>query len=91
MQFNVSQLLKASPGEERRYSFDEQERRYAELAADVHGDVRLMRTDRGVLVMGEVRVGGAVAAERRPRPAGESDHHLRVRSIAEQIDRVAFP
>ena len=55
MQFNVAQLLKASPGEERTYTFDEQENRYEELAADVHGDVRLMRTDRGILVMGEIQ------------------------------------
>lgn len=54
MQFNVSQLLMATPGEERRYSFQEQAHRYEELAEEVRGDVRLMRTDRGVLVMGEV-------------------------------------
>jgi uncharacterized protein len=54
MQFNVSQLLKSTPGEERRYSFNEWDRRYAELEGEVHGDVRLMRTDRGILVMGEV-------------------------------------
>ena len=61
MQFNVSQLLKASPGEERRYSFDEQEHRYEESAADVRGEVRLLRTDRGILVMGEVET--AVSCE----------------------------
>lgn len=61
MQFNVSQLLKASPGEERRYSFDEPEHRYEELAADVRGDVRLLRTDCGILVMGEVET--AVSCE----------------------------
>jgi len=54
MQFNVSQLLKASPGEERKYRFDEPELRYEEVVTDVRGDVRLLRTDRGILVMGEV-------------------------------------
>ena len=54
MQFNVSQLLKEPPGTERRYSFQEEERRFEELAADVHGAVRLMRGDQGILVMAEI-------------------------------------
>lgn len=61
MQFNVAQLLKATPGEERRYTFDEHDNRFEELAAAVHGDVRLMRSDRGILVMGQV--GTAAACE----------------------------
>jgi len=54
MQFNVAQLLKSGPGEERQYTFQEQEPRYKELVAEVQGEVRLMRTDRGIMVLGEV-------------------------------------
>jgi len=64
MQFNVAQLLKASPGEERRYTVREEERRYEELARDVEGDVRLMRTDRGVLVMADVETGVSCSCSR---------------------------
>lgn len=54
MQFNVAKLLKSPPGDERQYTFDEDERRFEELAGKVHGQVRLMRTDRGVMATADV-------------------------------------
>ena len=57
MQFSVSHLLKSSIGEERRYSFEEEERRYEELSGVVRGSVRLMRTHQAVLVRGQLEAG----------------------------------
>ena len=54
MQFNVAKLLKSPAGDERRYTFDESEPRFPELAGTVHGEVRLMRTDRGIMAMADI-------------------------------------
>ena len=54
MQYNVAQLLKSSPGEERRYTLQETDQRIKELAGEVHGEVRLIRTDRSIVVMGHL-------------------------------------
>jgi uncharacterized protein len=64
VQFNVSQLLASSPGDERRYTFEEDERRYPELAGGVRGSVRLMRTDRAVLVMASIGAGARCTCSR---------------------------
>ena len=54
MQWNVAQLLQSAVGSEREYAIDEAEDRYEELAGNVIGAVRLMRTDRGILVRAEL-------------------------------------
>ena len=57
MRFNVSEVLKSPAGTERRYTFQEEERRFEEQAAEIRGAARLMRTDGGVLVMAEIETG----------------------------------
>jgi uncharacterized protein len=52
--WNVSQLLKSPIGTERGYPLDD-DSGIKELAAKVTGEVRMIRTDRGVLVMAQVR------------------------------------
>ena len=54
MQWNVAQLLQANSGAVRTYSVDELEGRYKELDGKVIGTVRLMKTDRGILVRAPV-------------------------------------
>ena len=54
MQWNVAQLLQSAIGSEREYAIDEAEDRYEELAGKITGAVRLMRTDRGILVRAEL-------------------------------------
>ena len=54
MQWNVAQLLQSAVGSEREYAIDETEDRYEELAGNIKGAVRLMRTDRGVLVRADL-------------------------------------
>lgn len=61
MQFNVAQLLKSSPGEERRYALQEVDERIKELVGDIRGEVRLIRTDRSIVVMGHL--GTAIGCE----------------------------
>ena len=58
MQINVSQLLKESIGSSREYKVDEA----VDIAGDergstVRGDISLLRTQRGILVRGELRTG----------------------------------
>ena len=54
MQWNVAQLLQSAVGSERVYAIDEAEDRYEELAGKIKGAMRLMRTDRGILVRAEL-------------------------------------
>jgi len=58
MQINVSQLLKESIGSSRKYKIDET----IDIAGDergstVSGDISLLRTQRGILVRGELHTG----------------------------------
>ena len=64
MLFNVSQLLKSSSGEERRYTFQEEGRRFQDQAADIRGSARLMRSLQGILVMAEIETGIACSCSR---------------------------
>ena len=50
MHWNVAQLLQSSLGTQRAYSVDEPDDRQKELAGSVVGTVRMMKTDRGILV-----------------------------------------
>ena len=54
MQWNVSDLLKSPTGTERRYTVDDEERRYEEIATRVTGTVRLMKTDKSILATVEL-------------------------------------
>jgi len=70
--WNVSQLLKSSIGAERRYTLDDDGSGIKDLAAAISGDVRMIRTDRGILVMAaiETAVGCECSRclERFPQP-----------------------
>ena len=52
--WNVAHLLQSPLGSERVYAIDEAEDRYEELAGKITGAVRLMRTDRGILVRAQL-------------------------------------
>ena len=54
MQWSVARLLSSPIGVERRYAFSER-LGFGELASEVVGSVKLMRTDRGVLVQARVK------------------------------------
>lgn len=64
MRFNVSELLKSPPGTDRHYTFRDEERGFDEQAAEIRGAVRLMRTDRAILVMAEVETGVGCSCSR---------------------------
>ena len=51
MKWNVAQLLKSPVGTERRYMLDDDGRQFDELAADITGSVRLIRTNKGILAL----------------------------------------
>ena len=53
----VVEIMKSSPGTDRRYVLEEEERRFEELTPRVRGTVRLMRFDRGIVVMAHVEAG----------------------------------
>jgi len=55
MQFNVSQLLKSAPGDERTYDFRDADDEIEKSIAPVQGHVRLIRSDKGITVFGAVR------------------------------------
>ena len=54
MQWNVSQLLKATVGTEREYEIDELPQECPELASPLVGEAKLMRTADGILVTGHL-------------------------------------
>ena len=54
MQWNVAQLPQSAVGSERVYPIAAAEDRYEELAGKIKGAMRLMRTDRGILVRAEL-------------------------------------
>jgi len=85
MQFNVSQLLKESAGTERRYTFEEQERRFEEQGGAIRGSARLMRTADGVLVVAEIETRVAVSCS---RCLAQFDHPVMFKMADEYIPSV---
>jgi len=82
VQINVSQLLKAVIGEVRNYDVDGQIR-IDENDIEIDGDVRLMRTDRGILVKGTLFTDVELTCS---RCLGQFDHHVKV-----DIEEEFFP
>lgn len=54
MLWNVSRLLKSPAGSEREYALNDEGRGIAELASGITGNVRMIRTDRAILVIAQV-------------------------------------
>ncbi|MEE9284307.1 MAG: DUF177 domain-containing protein [Dehalococcoidia bacterium] len=53
MKWNVSHLLKSSIGTERQYCLDDDGWHIPELVSGITGSARLIRTDRGILVLAQ--------------------------------------
>ena len=79
MLFNVSQLLQEPIGAERTYRVDETVAGLDDdtTPMDVHGEVRLMRTNRGLLAYGALDARARAACSRCLRPV-ETPVHLTI-------------
>ena len=53
MKWNVAQLLQSATGTDRKYIVADDEHPSKEIASPVRGTVRLMRTDSGIMAMGQ--------------------------------------
>jgi uncharacterized protein len=92
MRFNVTDLLKAAPGESRTYAIDEtvvlDDSEQVELIAPVTGSVRMTRDHAGVLVMGQLKTAARMACVRCLEPV---DVELAMELSEEFVPTVFLP